>query len=232
MRKAADWLVNTQDKDGCWRQFGSPFVVPGDKAYHTHIAWGLLEAEKVDPGRNYGHAAMANICWAITQQQPNGWFKNCDLNMPERPLTHTLGYTLRGIIEAYLFSPDPYLLTAVRLTADSLLATMEPDGYIAGRFLSDWQPAEDWVCLTGTVQIAICWLLLYQITGEDRYRQAAFIANLYVRRRMSTTGPEYERGGIKGAFPVSGSYGSYSYINWACKFFVDANNLEAEVRIG
>jgi hypothetical protein len=108
---------------------------------------------------------------------------------------------------------------------------MEKDGYIAGRFLEDWKPADDWACLTGTVQIAICWLLLYQITGESIYKNAAFTANRYVRRRMSINGPGYKRGGIKGAYPINGHYGTYAYLNWACKFFVDSNLLESKVRL-
>jgi hypothetical protein len=230
MRKAADWLVSVQDPDGCWRKYSSPFVVPGDKAYDTHVAWGLLEAEKVDPGRNYAESAMANVSWAITQQQPNGWFQNCDLTMPDQPLTHTLAYVLRGIIEAYLFSHNQKLLDASCLTANSLLDTMEKDGYIAGRFFKDWQPAQDWVCMTGTAQIAICWFLLYQITGESKFKEAAFVANRFVRRRMKVDGSPFMLGGIKGACPVNGAYGAYSYLNWACKFFVDANILENEIR--
>ena len=37
-------------------------------------------------------------------------------------------------------------------------------------------------------------------------------------------------GGVKGSFPVSGGYGPYEYLNWAAKFFVDANLLEASVK--
>ena len=147
--------------------------------------------------------------------------------MPERPLTHTLGYVLRGVTEAYLFSPDPEFLKASCLTANALLGVMKEDGYIAGRFFENWQPADHWVCLTGIVQIAICWLLLYQITGDVAYRDAAILANRYVRRRMSVNGPPYMPGGIKGAYPVNGHYGTYSYPNWACKFFIDSNILEA-----
>src|SRR5205807_3734044 len=39
MCRAADWLVETQDPDGCWRKYPSPFAGPGDKAYDTHAAW-------------------------------------------------------------------------------------------------------------------------------------------------------------------------------------------------
>jgi asparagine synthase (glutamine-hydrolysing) len=37
-------------------------------------------------------------------------------------------------------------------------------------------------------------------------------------------------GAIKGSFPVSGEYGAYQYLSWACKFSIDANMLEKAVR--
>jgi hypothetical protein len=52
MRRAADWLTKTQEPDGCWRRYPSPHVISGDKAYDTHVAWGLLEAAKIDPIEN------------------------------------------------------------------------------------------------------------------------------------------------------------------------------------
>ena len=63
-----------------------------------------------------------------------------------------------------------------------------------------------------------------------RYRDAAFAVNRYVRRTLKIDGPLETRGAIKGFFPVSGRYGTYQYLNWACKFFVDANMLELKVR--
>ena len=46
LQRAADWLVRTQDSDGCWRLFPSPFALSGEKVYETHVAWALLEADK------------------------------------------------------------------------------------------------------------------------------------------------------------------------------------------
>jgi hypothetical protein len=79
------------------------------------------------------------------------------------------------------------------------------------------------------VQIALCWLLLYQMTGKDTYREAALRVNSYVRRTMKTDGSLEIRGGIKGSFPISGGYCPFEYINWACKFFIDANLTELKV---
>ena len=231
MRRAADWLVATQDRDGCWRSQPTPFANPGEKAYETHVAWGLLEADRVAPGNGYADAALANVRWALQSQKPNGWFEKCCLVDSSCPLTHTLGYVLRGLLEAYLYSKVPYLLEACRRTADGLLGAIRmADGYLPGRLRSDWQAAVPWSCLTGTVQIAYCWLKLYTLDGNLRYRKAAYAANRFVRRSVRMVGPEDLRGGVKGSFPVYGAYGRFEYLNWACKFFIDANLLEKEVR--
>lgn len=230
MRKAADWLVATQDSDGCWRRFGTPFAEFGEKAYETHVAWGLFEAARVEQDTSYTAAAMANIRWALSKQQPNGWVADCCLDDPIHPLTHTLGYFLRGVVEAYRFSADPALLAAARRTADGLLSRLESDGRLPGRLDANWQPCVDWVCLTGNVQIAHSWLLLYRFTGQEKYRDAGFRANAFVRRTIKTDGRPETRGAVKGSFPVDGDYGIYQYLNWAVKFCVDAQMEELRVR--
>jgi hypothetical protein len=227
MNRAANWLVETQDADGCWRKHPTPFAEPGEKAYETHVAWGLLEAARVQPASRFADAALANIQWALKSQTSNGWFSKCCLSDPANPLTHTLGYVLRGVMEGYLFSREPKLLDASRRTADGLLSALDKDtGYLPGRLRPDWSAAVDYCCLTGSVQIGICWLLLYRETGEAKYREAAQSVNRYVRERVRVEGPSEIRGGVKGSYPVSGGYGTYQYLNWACKFFIDSNTLE------
>lgn len=230
MRRAADWLVRTQDDDGCWRRHPTPFAAPGEKEYETHVAWGLFEAARVDPSRGYGEAGLANIRWALSEQRTDGWLPRCCLVDPSRPLTHTIGYALRGVLEAHRFRPDPDLLERARRIADGLLRTIEPDGRIPGRLREGWVPAVDWVCLTGAAQVAICWMLLARITGEQRYADAAFRSNAFVRRTVHLDGPVEMRGGVKGAFPVDGDYGRFQFLNWAPKFLADSLMLENELR--
>lgn len=231
MQAAADWLVQTQDADGAWRQHPTPFAERGEKAHETHVAWGLLEAARVEPSRGYGESAARNIRWALTKQRSNGWFADCCLNDPTRPLAHTIGYVLRGIIEGYRFSGDRAFLDAAIMTAEGSMSALAPDGFLPGRFNPDWSGAVKWACLTGSVQIAHCWLLLFQINGDERFRDAAVRANAYVRARIVTNGSPEIRGGVKGSFPVDGDYGQFQYLNWAAKFFIDANILEQEVHL-
>jgi hypothetical protein len=229
MRRAADWLVQTQDPDGCWRRHPTPFAATGEKEYETHVAWGLFEAARIESGRGYGEAGLANVRWALSSQGADGWFSKCCLDEPAQPLTHTVAYALRGVLEAYRFSSDAVLLDAARRTADGLLTALGPDGRLAGRFRPGWMPAVDWVCLTGSAQTAHCWLLMYRFTGEARYAEAAAKANRFVRRTVRLDGPAQTRGGVKGSFPVDGDYGRYEYLNWAAKFLADSLMLEMDL---
>lgn len=233
MNLAATWLRESLDKDGCWRNYPTPFAASGEKAYETHVSWGLFEAARLEPERGYGEAGLKQVRWALTtKRQGNGWFASNCLATPEAPLTHTIGYVLRGVIEAYRFSGDVDLLSASEGTADALLSVIDAEGRIPGQLDKSWRPAVDWVCLTGSVQIAACWLLLYSITGKASYLQAALRANRFVRRTVHLTGNPDFVGGVRGSFPVDGSYGKFEYLNWAAKFCVDAQLLELDLGSG
>jgi hypothetical protein len=229
MHAAARFLRDSLDPDGCWRKFATPFAARGDKAYETHVSWGLFEAERLAPGQGYGEAGLRQVNWALSRQTSNGWVADCCLTRPEEPLTHTLGYYLKGVIEAHRMSGDFRYLASARLLGDGLLSAQRPDGSLAGRQRPDWRAAVDWVCLTGISQIAESWIYLYEVVGQERYWEAARAANAFVRRTIRLDGSADTRGGVKGSFPVDGAYGSYEYLNWAAKFTIDANVKESEL---
>ena len=226
MRKAADWLVQTQDEDGCWRRHGTPFAEPGVKTYETHVSLALFRASSVTKTEGYAAAGLKQVNWALTNQRENGWLSSCCLSDASKPLTHTIGYALRGILEAWLYSRDRRYLDAALRTADGVLTALPHDGKLPGRLDANWRPAVDWVCLTGASQIAECWFILHEATGRPEYRDAAVRTNSFVRRTIVMNGQPELRGAVKGAYPIDGHYGRWQYLNWACKFTTDANLAE------
>jgi len=229
MARAADWLVETQDPDGCWRRYDTPFAASGEKVYETHVSIGLFRAAMLEPDRGYLEAAVKQVDWALGHQRPNGWLNKCCLTDHNNPLTHTLGYALRGVIEAYLTTKTSKYLDAACRTADGLARAIEPNGRLPGRLNEQWEPAANWVCLTGTSQIAESLLLLSGLTGRKDYKDIATSANAYVRRTMIVEGSPEVRGAVKGSFPIDGWYGRWQYLNWACKFMIDANRAELKL---
>ena len=229
MHRAASWLRDSLDADGCWRKFATPFAKRGEKAYETHVSWGLFEAERVAPGHGYGAAGLRQVEWALTKQQANGWFASNCLTDEEHPLTHTIGYVLRGVLEGHLLSGRADLLQAAVRTANSLIGAIDGDGYLAGRLDRHFGAAANYACLTGSVQIAHCFFLLYRLTGEAGYLASGQKLNAFVRRTVCLDGQDGRVGGVKGSFPVNGAYGQWQYLNWAAKFCIDANVLEVEL---
>lgn len=229
LRKAADWLASTQDADGKWSRHPTPFARPGLKTYETHVAWGLIEAERVEPGRGWGEAALRQVRWAMGQMGPGGWPEHCCLDDAARPLAHTLGYHLRGLLEAWRLARDAAVLDAARRLGAGLRQALGADGRLPGRLGPGWQGAVDWVCLTGSAQIAHGWLMLHEDTGEPGWREAAEAALRFVRRTVRVEGDPDLVGGVAGSFPIDGAYGRFQHLNWAAKFTIDACRLELDV---
>ncbi len=226
---AADWLLNSQDSDGGWSRHGGPFAPAGAKTYHTHVAWGLLEAARISERERWRVAARANVEWALAIQCLDGWWPRCSLQAEDRPLTHTIGYALRGVIEAWRHFRDPRYLAAALRTGEGVLTVLKPSGFLPGVLGPGWVPRSSWSCLTGSSQIAICWLELFRATGDSRFAAAARSVNRFVRRTIHAVGPPELVGAVKGSFPFWGAYCRFQFPNWACKFTIDSNRLEYEL---
>jgi hypothetical protein len=226
---AANWMLRAQEPDGSWQLYSSPFAASGLHTYDTHAAIGLLDAAAACADERYAEAAIRNIDWAISKQRPNGWFEDCCITDSAQPLTHTIGYTIRGILAAYKVSKDKAHLAAARLALDSLLERIRADGSLAGRYNDKWEERSHWSCVTGNVQIAECWLLAYAETGIEAYRQAAERANRFARQLMVIGSPTERAGAIPGSYPLSGQYTPFEYPNWATKFYIDSQLMELSV---
>jgi hypothetical protein len=127
------------------------------------------------------------------------------------------------------FCGDPSLLVAAGRTADGILNAIRDDGGLPGRLGSDWRGTVSWSCLTGNVQIAHALLILYDTTGHELYRDAAYGLNRVVRRTLPIDDPDETRGAVKGSFPIDGDYGKFEYLNWATKFAIDSYTAEQHI---
>lgn len=224
--RAANWLRAAQDEDGAWRRFGSPFATHKLNSYNTRTAYGLARVGATFGERRFLDAARANIGWAISRAHTNAWLDNNCLENNRRPLTHTIAYSLRGILEVGVVSGDDEYVDFAARMARGVAAAQRKDGALPGRLDAQWKPKARWSCLTGNAQMAINWLRLADIVGDNALRRRAQRANRFNMATQSLTGSAEIRGAIKGSFPADGGYMRWRYPNWAAKFFMDALMLE------
>ncbi len=227
--RAADWLVAAQDADGAWRRFASPFAAHGLNTYNTRVAFALAKVGHALQEPRYLDAAARNVQWALTQISPNGWLENNDLEDNDRPLTHTIAYATRGILEVSLIVSNNHFVDTATRIARAVAQTQRQDGALPGRLDPAWKAASRWTCVTGNAQMAIIWQLLAAKTGDSNWKAAAESA---VRFNLSiqdvTAADAGMRGGMPGSYPRSGGYMKHRYPNWAAKFFMDALMLQLD----
>lgn len=226
-RRAADFLVNDLDDRAYFKTNGA-FVSAGEiKTYTCLCAWAIYRFGELVGENSYRSAAVSVIEAALRQQQPNGWFAHNCLNQSDSPLTHTIGYTLQGVLEVGILAQRVDFIEAVRRTADAVLQRISSKGYLPGRFYSDWEPAGFSSCLTGSAQIAIVCFRLFEQTGVDNYLiQANKLVNYLKALQQLQSEDKAVVGAIAGSFPLFGGYMRAGYPNWATKYFVDALMLQ------
>ena len=227
--RAADWLAAAQDEDGAWRRFASPFATHALNTYNTRVAFGLAQAGKALGEQKYIDAAVRNVEWALTQMHPNGWLENNDLEDNSRPLTHTIAYATRGILEVGLIASNDSFVDAAAHIARAVAQTQRDDGALPGRLDADWKPAARWTCVTGNAQMAIVWQRLASEKRDRSWLPAAEKANRFNLsvQDLLASDPGV-RGGMPGSHPRGGGYMTHRYPNWAAKFFMDALMLQLE----
>jgi len=227
--KAADWLCDIQESDGSWVKNAYMNVA---RVYDSYVDVPLLQLCQLTGNKRYKETAIKNLDWIVDKkQQSNGWFVDCDntIKHNDRPILHTISYTIDGLINSGLILDDPKYIQAGQKAANKLLDCYNADRILYGRYDKNWNGSQLPI-LTGYAQMAINWMNLYHITQNKAYLNGSLELNrqLVWLQRADDCSLEAVRGAISGSFPIWGKYEPFSYPNWATKYFVDALLLEVD----
>jgi len=227
--KACDWLCEIQENEGFWKK--NAFMnVP--RVYDSYIDAPLLMIYEITGKEIYKEKAIKNLYWIIEKKQlQNGWFEDCDntIKRNDKPILHTISYTIDGILDCGILLNDKKLINAAIKSADKLFEVFNKNKYLKGRFDALWNGSE-YIITTGCAQIAIVWMKLYKLTKNTQYLNAALKMNdllIFIQDRKIKETSNTE-GALPGSFPIWGRYESFSFPNWATKYFVDSMFLENE----
>jgi len=238
--KAGDWLVSVQDENGSWSKFDYNNV---PHAYSSRVAWFLLKLGEIIGDTKYTKSGKKNINWILNQADPKiPWISHMGFEYGiEAPFTHTIAYTLQGLLESipYLDSDvqDKVMELASRI-GERLMHFYERrkhnpyalPAYLPAIIDNHWKAGARYSCLTGDAQVALVWLRLYQLNQDARFLNAALKMIDQVKALQSFNSPNPGiTGGVAGSYPIYGGYMRFVYPNWAAKFFADALMLQSQI---
>ena len=146
--RAGDWLAKIQEPDGRWVRHSHNGI---PHAYHARVAWPLLELAAVTHDARHADAGERFTAWVLRQVRSNGWIGHMGFVAEPWAYTHTIAYTMRGLLESSAFLEGDLQREARRVVttmAEKLLMLFElakddPRGRprdLPGAFDEDWRP--------------------------------------------------------------------------------------------
>lgn len=228
--KAGDWLASIQHPEGYWKKHA---LMEEARVYDTFVDVPLIMLSTLTGKEKYKEVAVKNLDWVVEKKmQPNGWFEDCDntVKRNDKPILHTIAYTLDGLIDSGLLLSEKGYTDAATIGAKVLMEQFLAQGNLKGRYDRNWKGSEYLIC-TGGAQMAIAWMKLFKAGKGDNYKVAArkmldFL--VFIQLRETTERPR-TGGAIPGSYPIWGRYEPFAFPNWATKFFCDALMMEEEI---
>ncbi len=218
--RAARWLVSALDGNGAWRRGA---YLDRVHTYYVMVAWALLEWHSLSHDPSCRNGALRHVDWVLRCCRPNGWIEDMSFDGGPKALTHTIGYTLQGLLECARGLDHSEARDAAQTGAEALHTRFLREGGLSACYGPEWEPSGDYSCLTGNCQIALVWLELARDLGRRDLRRSAETLLRRVAQTQDLESPSLGiRGGIKGSHPIWGEYQRYTYPSWASKFFSDA----------
>jgi hypothetical protein len=219
--RAGDWIVENQDEDGSWTRANFKGM---KRVYDSYVSAPLARLAAATGDEAYAEAARRNCDFVLRHQRANGWFELCD-NSPEyndAPLTHTLCYTIDGLLETGEVLGEERFLRAGELAADAMQRIVERSPALPARLGEDWDRRARYVCLTGAAQLGIVLMRIHARDGDAGRLAAARSLAGYLTgvQRMSDAGAA-RRGALPGSFPVWGFYAPLKLPSWGTKYLLD-----------
>lgn len=218
--KAADWLVALQEHEGYWSK---SVYMNRVRVYDTYVAAPLAAVYKQTKKEKYRESALLQCRWVMDyKQKGNGWFEDADntIQHNDRPILHTIAYTLDGLIETGLLLVENQFIQSALKPATILRDRFLKNGSLSGRYDENWKGSEAFIT-TGGAQMSIAWQRLAK-EQDSSFSDAASLMNKYLMKLQVNNSKWPCEGALFGSNPIWGRYEPFACPNWGTKYFLEA----------
>ena len=218
--KSAIWLSENVKSDGTWAvgNYQNSF----NPSYYSQVTWPMLRVWKKTNNNLIKEKAIKTLSLICKKTSNNGEILDWGFKPNEPAFTHTIAYTLRGIIESAIILDrwdDFGCFTEKAIDKFYRLSELK-NGALPGSFSKGWVGDSSYSCLTGNVQIAICLIRYESLFPDLRLINASCKLVDYVNSKQKKVGTLV--GAVGGSYPIWGKYMFLRYPNWAAKYHADA----------
>ena len=218
IEKASNWLVEVQEKDGSWEKYA---YNKQKHSYYSRVASALYKSGIILDNKIFKESALKNIEWVLDNQQKNGYFQYASFSKDVPTYLHTLIYILEGLLDIYEYTEDKKILDAVLKNATNFKnINLTKDLVLCSQYDEKFHCVNSERCMTGLAQWLGVASRLYAITKDEEYKKCAINTAFYLKAKQIKSSSM--RGGFSASMPFWGRYGSFDFVNWTNKFFIDA----------
>lgn len=216
--QALSWLKNTMDEPQSWENASYHSTIP---AYHTRVVWPMLVAERVLNGNVDDAFYRDLIGFLLRNLDSEFWTPDYAFQLGVPAFTHTIAYTVRGLIESAIILCDDLLLNTAKSILDRIVMRINAEGQLAGSYSQGWAGDTSFICIPGHLQLGLCYLRLGKEMQLNSYQEVAWSLYTQVSQLQFKLPVASLRGGVAGSSPLWGKYQKFQLTNWGAKFFCD-----------
>lgn len=220
LKRAVQWLADQLEPEGYWKQYCfRPGFAP---AYHSRIVWAILEANRYLQSDALHRLCQKAFSFHLQFLNRNHGLNNAGFAQGETATTHTLAYSLRGLLESAWLLEDQVAVEKIALAGNILVSLLKSAGKLAGAYDENWQGDYSFSCITGHAQFSLFIWRLHEITQNTDFLAGSRDLFEWIANAPSKFPLHGIRGGIAGSKPLWGPYQRFRWLNWAAKFYLDA----------
>ena len=218
-KDASYWLAEHQELDGSWEKVA---YNNQKHTYYSRVSGAMLEYATVNSDEYIREVALKNIGWVLSQQDENGFFNHASFLKEVPAYLHTIVYILEGFLDVYEITQDRKILDAVLANSEVMKSiNLTKDMLLCSQYDEAYSCKNSERCITGLAQWAGVALRLYAITKDEDYKKIAITTLFYLKSKQIQEG-EKLKGALSASVPFWGRYGSFDFVNWGNKFFIDS----------
>jgi len=211
--KSLNWLNSNLNTEGIFLNYN--YKKSYNPSYYTRVFWPMLEASNVLE-LEHSSDVVNGIERIIKSQNKSLSFPDTSFDGQVKALTHTMAYTVRGLLECSILSSRSDIFSIVEKYMDKMQKIVVRDEKLFGSYNQDWEPDKSFVCVAGNLQFALIALKL------DTPKYIQLITTLLSPVIKSQRSFGFNKGAVPSSLPIWGKYQRFRYTNWTQKFYSDA----------